>query len=1077
LARVLVYQPTIPIRQKTMDQAGTPAVGKSEMQLLPHAVFICHASHDKKVADGACAALELDGVRCWIAPRDVLAGRPYAAQITEAIRSAQILVLILSRESNRSKQALREVERAIHCQLQVLTFRIEQIEPNDDLSFFLSADHCVEASSGPSETYCPALLRQTIALLQARPESAEGSEPAPPEIYGNFRILRRSDGSLFRLGKGGMGVTWKAIDVNLDRPVALKVIGVDLLNSTQARSRFLREAQAAAKMHHPHVATVHHFGQEGDAYFYAMEFVEGEDLERYVARHGPLSPAMALQVVLQVAQALEAAHSYQLIHRDIKPANIMATVNRAGSLEVKLVDFGLAKGAGAKDFDMARITRSQDFVGSPAFASPEQCKMGELDTRSDIYSLGVTLWYLLTGKRPFTGTVGQVMIAHAVQPPAFEQLNEVSEPVLELLKRMLAKNPEERPQSPQELQTAVLAAAARLATEFNAVPERIPVEAAREELPPDRTFEWDGAGEPEQLYTIASPLFDGYLSLELGSLVGDRYRLVEEEREGTGGRFFLAQDEKSTGGKPFQVGLKIVHPGVIADPGLLDLMENELGVIGRSPHPHVVKYVGLERKYQTPFIIREWVHGFLMYDLLRWRGSFRAAELQILLEPLAATLDFVSGQGFGLVEVSVRKILVACPEDLHPDRFADFARRDVHEWNHCTLKLNPLSIAPLLYRRRANRPQQTLVPTSQVLSLTQAEAGVRGIKVVRLYGRLVYELLSGHAPVRGDSQRYSPLSELNERGNATLRSACIEGGQSEAFRSCTEFWNALKENLAGRSCASTVPVSPPIISAPAAPASLPPQPSAPTSSPPATPPPKRNLIVGSILGGALIIGLAIFAAIRFGGTGSSPASTATPTPVEEISTPVPTTTPVPSTPTPIPSTPAPIPSTPAPIPSTPAPIPSTPAPIPSTPSPIPPTPVVDPVREAEIAEQELGQAWSALTEAQRDAIRQEEREWIKMKDNTPIAERAQVIRARTSYLQNLARNQNNTRTSTDPVGEVQIAEQQLNQAWRALTERQREAIRQDEREWINMKDSTPIARRAQVILARVAYLRNLARNH
>jgi serine/threonine protein kinase len=121
----------------------------------------------------------------------------------------------------------------------------------------------------------------------------------------------------------------------------------------------------------------------------------------FVAQHGPLPPATALRVVLQVAQALEAAQAHRLIHRDIKPGNVIAVTNRAGSLDVKLIDFGLAKGAGTEALDAARITRTQDFIGSPAFASPEQCEMEALDTRSDIYSLGVTLWYLLSGKRPF----------------------------------------------------------------------------------------------------------------------------------------------------------------------------------------------------------------------------------------------------------------------------------------------------------------------------------------------------------------------------------------------------------------------------------------------------------------------------------------------------------------------------------------------------------------------------------------------------------------------------------------------------------------------------------------------------
>jgi serine/threonine protein kinase len=260
------------------------------------------------------------------------------------------------------------------------------------------------------------------------------------------------------------------------------VIAGQLLQSPQAKHRFLREAQAAALIHHPHVASIFQFGEEQDAYFYVMEFVEGEDLERYIARQGPVSPATALRVALQVAQALEAAQARQLIHRDIKPSNIMAVANRSGALDVKLIDFGLAKGAGTESLDAAKITRTQDFVGSPAFASPEQCEAKKLDVRSDIYSLGVTLWYLLTGKRPFSGSVGEVMVAQIIKPPPFDQLTQVPEPVISLLRRMLEKSPNDRFQTPAELQEAIEVAATRLSAEFGAVPERI----ITEDMPGER---------------------------------------------------------------------------------------------------------------------------------------------------------------------------------------------------------------------------------------------------------------------------------------------------------------------------------------------------------------------------------------------------------------------------------------------------------------------------------------------------------------------------------------------------------------------------------------------------------------
>ncbi len=837
-------------------------------------------------ADAVCAALEAENVSCWIAPRDVAGGRPYSGQITQAIRESRVLLLILTGAADRSKHVLREVERAAHCQNHLLTFRVEPIAPGDDLGYFLGVDHWIEGFQPPPPSqHFPALVQHTRKLLQSSvaEEEPEEQSDAAPETFTHFRILRHNDGSLFRLGKGGMGVTYKAIDSVLNRPVALKVIAAELLRSPQARARFLREAQAAALIHHPHVATIYQFGEEGDSYFYAMEFVEGEDLERYVGRQGPLAPATALRVVLQVAQALEAAQARQLIHRDIKPGNIMAVANRAGSLDIKLIDFGLAKGAGLETLDAARITRTQDFVGSPAFASPEQCEAKKLDIRSDIYSLGVTLWYLLSGKRPFSGSVGEVMVAQIIKPPPFDQLPHLPEPVLELLRRMLAKSPDDRFQTPPEVQDAVETIATQLASEFGTIPERIVAEVDPEnnESRNDRASQNESAlaAEPVLLATFTSPLFDSYLGVQVGAQVGDRYRLLEEEREGNGGRLFLVQDEKASSGESPEVGLKLLHPGITADPALIDLLENEIGVIRQATHQNLVRYFRLERGAPGPFLLREWVHGFLLYDLLRWGRSLSAAELEILLGPLAATLDFVSDNGLGLVDVSVHKILVACPKEIAREDFQALAIGNAQDWKRCTLKLNPLSLAPLLFRSRNGWDRQTVVPSSRILSMTQAEAGIRGSKAVRLYGRLVYELLSGHASTRGDSQIYTPLPELDQAGNETLRRACVAIGSGLAYRSCQEFWNALKENITAAGRPSSAPISPPATSTPSA---LP---------PPAAgrPPPKRRLIIGAILGGALIIALS-----------SSPVVVATPTP-----TPIALATPPPqvaiATPTPAPT--------------------------------------------------------------------------------------------------------------------------------------------------------------------------------
>jgi TPR repeat protein len=269
--------------------------------------------------------------------------------------------------------------------------------------------------------------------------------------------------------------------------------------------------------------------------------------------------------------------------------------------------------------------------------------------------------------------------------------------------------------------------------------------------------------------------------------------------------------------------------------------------------------------------VRDWVHGFLLFDLLRWRQSLRADELLALLGPLASTVDFVSSQGLRLVDLSVRKILVACPSEITPEKFPEFARDDPREWSRCRLLLNPLSLAPLLFRSRNGWDRQTIVPASRVLSMTRAQAGIRGSKAVRLYGRLAYELLSGHASIQdANSQKYTPLPELDQAGNETLRRACL--ATDPAHPNCEAFWKALKENLAGKERSFT-PAAQSLVNISAVASSLPPARS-----------PKRNLVVGAVVGGALIIALALVSATRFGGPGPEPL--VTPTPSAEAVTPV-----------------------------------------------------------------------------------------------------------------------------------------------------------------------------------------------
>jgi serine/threonine protein kinase/Tfp pilus assembly protein PilF len=293
----------------------------------------------------------------------------------------------------------------------------------------------------------------TACLLRAGlDESAAESGPPVSLVFGDFEIARRDDGSFWELGRGAFGVTYLAADNVLRRKVALKVIDVPAAARTSdaVRERFLREARAAASLRHPNVAAVYQFGASPDSSrcYYAMELVEGETLETRVRRDGPLNPKLTVEIAAQIAQALIAAAAQGLIHRDLKPGNIMLKANTAGAikLEAKIIDFGLAKAIANAGGEMD-ITHGE-FVGTPNFASPEQFESKPVDVRSDIYSLGATLWFAVTGKTPFTGHNIEE-IRHAQQSGALpiEQLKAARVPprLRTLLKSMLALEPAARP--------------------------------------------------------------------------------------------------------------------------------------------------------------------------------------------------------------------------------------------------------------------------------------------------------------------------------------------------------------------------------------------------------------------------------------------------------------------------------------------------------------------------------------------------------------------------------------------------------------------------------------------------------
>src|SRR5215475_112669 len=319
---------------------------------------------------------------------------------------------------------------------------------------------CGNQFSGTME-FCPVCMLQKALAGGVVSGESSASEYAvkptpetPVERFEHYELVIGEDGKPVELGRGAMGVTYKALDINLRCPVTLKVISERYIGDESARLRFLREARAAASVRHPNVASVFHLGGTGSSYFYAMEFVAGETLEKLIKRSGRLEAKLALEIAAQVAAGLAAVHKQKLVHRDIKPSNIMVSPEEGGAVTAKIIDLGLAKSLDEPGAQTA-ISTPGAFAGTPEFASPEQFAGVPVDIRSDLYSLGVTLWEMVTGHVMFRGSPAEVMYQHQHARLPVEELKDVPQPIVVLLEALLEKDPARRFQNPTELLKAI----------------------------------------------------------------------------------------------------------------------------------------------------------------------------------------------------------------------------------------------------------------------------------------------------------------------------------------------------------------------------------------------------------------------------------------------------------------------------------------------------------------------------------------------------------------------------------------------------------------------------------------------
>ncbi len=583
----------------------------------------------------------------------------------------------------------------------------------------------------------------------------------PARRFQHYEVLTRADGHAWELGRGAMGITYKAFDVNLCCEVALKVVNSALLNHPGARERFVREARSAAALRHRNVASVYHLGNDGEHFFYAMEYIDGETLDTLVRRRGPMPVATVLDVLLQVAKALVAAERQQLVHRDLKPSNLMA-VHEDGdeAMTIKVIDFGLARTAAGVE-GAAQVTMG-GFVGTPQYASPEQLEERPLDARSDIYSLGVTGWYLLTSAPPFSGSLAAVCQQQINQPPPWDKLAQaVPEGVRRLLGHLLAKDPAERPQNARELRT-----------EVEQVLESLPETA--------RDVAWETALPPR----------DG---LPLRKRLGERY-LVEcllEEQPGT--KVYLARDEARD---DESVVIRTLPALAAVGSDALESLRQEVRLVQAAAHPGLTEIYALQAGEGSgpPYLVEEALAGFSLRDLLAAHdGALALGDTLRLVEQAATALDHAARCRLEHLDLSIGHLCVHFPfADPHLDAHDSTAvlrTLPMDRWPTWGVKIHPLSTHRSATEHHTWAGDLTLLPGMEHGSGGAQAASASYLKAL---AAVTCELLGGS---RGTAAGTGParlpataLPSLNEAGNNVLRDALAIRPR---YTTCQEFYAAL----------------------------------------------------------------------------------------------------------------------------------------------------------------------------------------------------------------------------------------------------------------------------------------------
>ena len=561
-------------------------------------------------------------------------------------------------------------------------------------------------------------------------------------LYEHYEIVRRPDGKLWELSRGDVSITFKAYDTNLRRPVALKVMNALCRVSETARRRFLGEAQSASALRHHNVASVFHLSMDHHKYFCVMEFIDGQPIDEYVKKNGTLTPLEALDVAVQVTRALAAAAKQGLAHPDLRPASLML-VDEVGEKVVKLTDFGLAKRIEWESEESISLRTDGGFLETTHLASPQQLEKRDIDIRSDIYSLGATLHYLVTGRLPFSSSMG-ITSQHLNRPVPTEPLQGYPPSFVNLILSMMEKNPDKRPQSVTELREKIR----------NCIRELSGTEINTSDPGVVSTLSQDDATRT----AVLPPFYTG--TVAVGSVFLGKYRVDQTlpDKDNVAGKCYRGVDLE----RQLDVSLLVLSREYLADVERFTTLEKAVNQVRESPCKGLRQIIALEMAGNQIVLVEEFLSAPTLRKILRSREVLSPAEVVQVLKALAPIADRAREKQLERVDFTLGGIQLSdSPQAKNTSDIEELIRKPLTKWP----KLTPL-VAPIDFAFGCDSPP-VLAGTATVAQSFVSLCWRRD-SYIRQLSSLAYRLLGGRRSKLETQGRYIPLAPLSEEGNHVL---------------------------------------------------------------------------------------------------------------------------------------------------------------------------------------------------------------------------------------------------------------------------------------------------------------------